>query len=141
MRLTFRSNHQLIDESDLSPSVDFYLCDKKAEDWEIIGIWYPRIMWKNKIVYPPVSNEITNTLKTGSTPQEYEVFFAYVYWDYEGYNSGKVQRMLLPLPSDLCVSLFDWNYPFGPNVGRPLRISKDFVNEAVGDLPRPIPAP
>lgn len=68
VRLTFRSEHRLFDQSDLSPSVDFYLCDKKAEDWELIGIWYPKIMWQNKIVYPPVSNEITKTLKSGSPP-------------------------------------------------------------------------
>lgn len=139
LRLTFRSNRPLFDESDLLPSVDFYLCDKNTQGWELYGFGTPRLVWQNKIVYPPVSKEIDNSLKKSASPQEYEVFFSYIYWGHTDKNDETRHPILMPLPGDLCISMFSGGFFSGPRVGRPLRIDKDLVNAAVGDLPRAAP--
>ena len=141
LRLTFTSERQLFTEDDLMPTVDFNLCgkDKQNHSEELHGVGHARILWRDQIVYPPVSSDIAEALENGLKPQEYEIFFEYYYWDYEIDSSGTRWRMLLPLPDDLCASLYQQNWPLRPTEGRPLRIDQALVNAAAGPLPRPVP--
>jgi hypothetical protein len=91
------------------------------------------------MIYPQILSDIADALGNGQNPQEYEIFFEYYYWEDVSDSSGTQWRMLVPLPADLCVSLFELNWPLRSTVGRPLRIDRDIVSAAVGPLPRPIP--
>jgi hypothetical protein len=141
MLLAFKSDRRLFTADELMPLLDFYLCNPSEQDAsdELHGFGQSRVLWRGQIIYPPVASEIAEALETGLKPQEYEVFFHFIYWGHEQSDDGKRHVMLLPLPSDLCVSLYASNWPLaGPSVGRPLRIDKDLVNAAAGPLPRPI---
>lgn len=141
LRLSFRSERPLFDPSDLVPTADLYLCDEEGEERHLYGFGMPGIVWQNRFVNPRNVQAINAALEAGAKPQKYEVFFDYAYWDQEE-RPGKTDPVkLLPLPSDLCLALYRSHHPFGSSVGRPLRISKEAVNNAVGGLPRSLSIP
>ncbi len=141
LRLTLTSERQLFIEDDLIPEVDFNLCskDKENELEALHSVGHPRILWRGQIVHPPVSSDITKALENGLKPQEYEIFFEYFHWDHAIDSSGIRRAMLLSLSADLCISLYESNWPLQSTLGRPLRIDRELVNAAVGPLPRPVP--
>lgn len=141
IKLSFRSSRILFVSSDTWPRADAYVCDEIGDQWHLPGFGQPRVMWQGRLVNPAVAEEIAAVLQAEETPQEYEIFFSYAHYrrNDEARRAGSVT--LSPLPGDLCLSLVRSNYPFPQSVGRPLRIDKDRVTEAVGDLPRQFPVP
>jgi hypothetical protein len=142
VRVAFESSRVLFDpDASSMPTVSFYLCDSGTKDGRLSGFGTPNVMWHDRfVVSSERAREIDGALRQGDRPQTYEIFFDYVYWDW-GQKRQKGQPVtLLPLPGDLCLALHRWNYALPSSVGRPLRISKDVINAAVGPLPRQLPA-
>jgi hypothetical protein len=98
-------------------------------------------MWGGQFVNRERAQEIEKMLESGAPPQIYEVFFLYVYSDRSRAGEKGQPVVLLPLPDDLCVALYQSNYPFPSSMGRPLRISKDAINAAARPVPRQLPVP
>lgn len=143
-RISFRSRRVLIDPRSASgPAVIFSLCDAVKDERQLYGFGMSNIMWNSKFVGRERALQIEQALQTDTQPQDYEVFFRYVYWD--GMGKSVLRKddpiTLLPLPGDLCLALYVWNHPLPSSVGRPLRIDKVVVNEGLGPLPRQLTAP
>lgn len=140
VRLSFNSRRMLFDPDASSvPMLSFFLCD--ANERHLYG-FRADVMWHDRFVtLPKDATEIARTLSIETTPQEYEVFVRYVYWDSDAPRQKRETVTLLPLPNDLCIAFYQYNSPLPPSVGRPLRISKDLVNSTVGSLPRTLTVP
>ncbi len=142
LRLAFQSQRQLFNPLEAGRgSALVYPCLADHRDRDPYGLASQFVLWRGRVVDQQASQEIADLLASDSAPQEYVVFFDYRYWDVREPRDQDDPITLLPLQDDLCVSLHKARYPFAPSVGKPLRIAKDSVNEAVGDLPRRIPVP
>jgi len=138
LRLVFQSHHVLLDpDASSAPFVVFYLCDSNNDRVRLWGFGTPALMWDDRLVVTSTSvRQMATLLGTRAQPQRYEVFFEYVYSDHEHTHAATQPVTLLGLPKDLCVAMERLNYPFPSSVGRPMRISKDVINAALGPLPR-----
>lgn len=142
LRLAFQSQRQLFNPLEAGrASALVYPCTADGRDRDPYGLGSKFVLWRGRVVDQPASQKIADLLASEPTPQEYVVFFDYKYWDAQEQRDQDDPMTLLPLQNDLCVSLHKPRYPFAPSIGKPLRIGKESVNEAVGDLPRRIPAP
>lgn len=142
LRLAFQSQRQLFNPLEAGrASALVYPCTADGRDRDPYGLGSEFVLWRGRVVDQQASQKIADLLASEPTPQEYVVFFDYRYWDVQQQRDEGDPITLLPLQDDLCLSLHKPRYPFAPSVGEPLRISKDSVNTAVGDLPRSIPAP
>jgi len=142
LHVTFQSQRQLFNPLEAGPRLAvIYLCGERDQEWGVYGFRSAKILWRDRFVDQEASKQIAAQLKTEPKLQEYEVFFSYSYWDSLEAREEGDPITLLPLPDDLCLSLHKLNYPFAPSTGEPLRIGKEAVNEAVGDLPRPLLVP
>jgi hypothetical protein len=134
VRVAFKSSRVLFDPDASSiPSARFFLCGSNDEKG-LLGM--RDVVWRDRFVTPERARQIEKSLKDEARPQTYEIFFDYEYWDRGQPRQQGRSVTLLPLPDDLCVALHQWNYPLPSSVGRPLRISKDVINAAIGPLPR-----
>lgn len=142
VRIVFQSQRQLFNplEAGMRHAV-VYPCVDRNRDWDAGGLGSQPILWRNSIVDRNASERIAEQLATGPAPQEYEVFVRYDNWDRSEVRAAGDPVTLVPLQDDVCLSLQKLNYPFAPDIGDPLRISKDLVNRAVGKLPRSLPVP
>ena len=133
VRVAFKSSRVLFDPDASSIRARLLLCGSNDEK----GLGGMRdVIWRDRFITPERARQIEKSLKDEGRPQTYKIFFDYVYWD-RGQSRQEGQPVtILPLPDDLCVALHRWNYPLPSSVGRPLRISKDVINAAVGPLPR-----
>lgn len=142
LRLSFKSDRNLYLEPDdgSSLNVQFSLCDTKADKRVLHGFGLPQLIWKDRFLTFRHASDVTRQQQSSEIVQEYEIFFRYVHYDFEGRTAGEPIE-LLPLDDDLCVALHRYNYPFASSLGRPLRITKEMVNDAAGPLPRRLAIP
>lgn len=142
VKLSFLSPRDLyVDQSDGSTvEVEFDRCGT-AESYPLIsGSGHSEVMWRDQFI----TNRRRQAIDDAIAPepmQKYEVFFQYVYWDSDQPRQKGQPVTLLPLPDDVCMAVHQYNYLRSPSLGRPLRISKDLINNAVGSLPRTLPVP
>jgi hypothetical protein len=132
MKLVLESNHSLSNGSGLN----FYLCDANKRKEQLFG-FSGQLVWNGRILTPTSTRQVAELIKAAGQPQQYELFFTYVYYQKVHPVEGK-SMSLLPLPEDLCVAMKRYNMPFPTSVGRPMRISKDTINAALGPLLRDI---
>ncbi len=141
VRVAFQSPRILFDpNAGPMPSLFFYLCDSDGDSGRLWGFRDSDVMWNGRIVTSERALEIKSLLEAKAEPQEYEVFLRYVFWDLEQAPREGQPITLLPLPDDLCIALQRSNYPLPSSEGRPMRISRNAINTAVGPLPRPLSA-
>lgn len=148
LRLSFESKHQLFDTVEETPrSAGLYLCNGLDERWGLDGDLIGNTLWQGKLVDQRVSQEIADQLKTTPGPQEYEIFFDYAYWDPTAVREKEGHFKLLPISDDICLTFEDPPFYAISGTGERfslvglLRIDKEAVIEAVGDLPRFLPIP
>lgn len=141
LRMAFRSRHVLFDPGATTTSGSFFFCEQDRLGARIYGFGPGDILWRGRFVAARVAEEIEAAARTDTQLQNYEVFFDYVYWDTDQPRRSGEAVMLLPLPADVCFAIERPRYPFPAAFGRPLRITKDMINQAVGTLPRPIELP
>lgn len=140
--VTFESTHQLFNPLEAGQRFAvIYFCSLAGPDLEVRRLRPEKILWRGRIVGQEVAREIAEELRTNPGPQEYKVFFRYDNWDRSEAREGEDPITLVPIREDLCLSLKKENYPFSPSIGNPLRINKDLVNAAVGELPRTLAVP
>ena len=138
LKLKLLTHRLLHDPKSSQTRIGFRFCDPQASKNTRWGILDDFLIWKGQLVDHDRALEIDSALKASAKPQEYEAFLTYVYYADESLKADKTVT-LLPLPSDLCVSLarpsgFE-SFEYGP----PKRLDKNIVNKAVGDLPRSQP--
>jgi len=142
VRIAFRSSQQLFSPLEAGKRhAVVYSCGDRDRDWDSGGLGSVPILWRNEVVDKAQSEQIAGQLATAPGPQEYEVFIRYDNWDRSEVRAPGDPVTLIPLQEDLCLSLQKLNYPFAPGIGEPLRISKNLINRAVGELPISLPIP
>lgn len=140
VRLSFQSRRALFDpDASVMPRVAFHMCGSYGDEQPLWGFGSPEVIWRGRFVTAERAREIEKLLAADARAQEYEVFFQYVHYAEEKQTREPVSSVtLLPLPDDLCVALISYNFLSPPSVGRPSRVSKGAINDAVGPLPRPL---
>ena len=148
LRLSFQSKLQLFDPPEQGPqSAKTYLCGGPDRIWGINGTFFGHVLWQGRFIDQEVSQQIAEQLKTSSEPQEYEVFFEYVYADPTAVREKENHAKLLPLTDDICLTFQKSPVYTFYNTGEIfsavglLRIAKETVHDAVGDLPRLLEIP
>lgn len=148
LRLSFQSKRQLFDTVEEGPrSGRFYLCEGLDRRWGLDGDTIGNTLWQDKLVDQQVSQQIADQLQTTPGPQEYEIFFEYAYWDPTAVREKEGHFKLLPIPDDICLTFEDPPFYAVSGTGETfsllglLRIYKEAVIEAVGDLPRFLAVP
>jgi hypothetical protein len=140
--VTFESTRQIFNPLEAGQRyAAVYLCSLAGPDLEVRRLGWQKILWRGKIVGQEAAREIAEELKTNPGPQEYKVYFRYQNWDRDEPREEEDPITLVPLQEDLCLSLKRSSDPFPPSIGEPLRISKDEINAAVGELPRSLAVP
>lgn len=137
VRVSFQSTHISFDPDHIAPNVQFDLCDVEGEDRRLYGFGWAKVVPSDALA----TLQWSEKTETDGLPPEYEIVFSYVFWDRAQRSRQRDTIVLLPLPNDLCVAFVEFNKPFPPRVGRPLRISKEIINDVVAPLPRPVPPP
>jgi hypothetical protein len=142
VRIAFRSSQQLFNprEAGIRHAV-VYPCGDQDRAWDSGGLGSEPILWRNRFVDKAQSERIAGQLATEPGPQEYEVFIRYDNWDRSEVRAPGDPITLIPMQEDLCLSLQKLNYPFAPGIGEPLRVGKNLINRAVGELPISLPFP
>jgi hypothetical protein len=138
LHLTFESNQLLLDSNSSNDlKVAFWLCKDQGDSSRLYGFGVDPVMWHGQFVTPKIGGQINAELSGSKTPQMYEVFFEYINWSKEDFQRDRFIT-LLPLPEDLCMATYAYNFPMSPSIGRPLRISKELINQTMGDLSKPL---
>lgn len=141
LRIAIQSERLWFDPRQSGPrSASVYICNAWDQKWGHQGIIGANLLWRDKLVDQEVAQEIADQLAAG--PQEYELFFLYSYWDVSAPRVKEDHIELLPLSDDICLTLQNSRIYSITSTGELLRavellrISKEAINAAVGDLPR-----
>lgn len=136
LTLSFRSDHSLFEEkSNAFESVAFFSCGDQRR-LPYLQVQTPGLMWRDRAITPGVAMKIEDLLLSKAGPQAYEIFFVYVHWDVTRHPVPTGEPVsLLPLPDDVCIAFYQDGIT---DLGRPLRVSREAINTAVGPFPRTI---